>query len=231
MTLQDPNAAVSDLAERFWEGVLERDPITATIYGDDRYDERWPDLGPDGRAAERSALSAALAEAEAMDPGALDVESVITRDLLILIAQNYLEALDRKLYQLAVNHMSGVQTWPSEIAQYQRVDTPEGLNRLLARYAAFPTLIEQHIGTLDEGIADGRTTPSVPVRKAIEQIDRMLSVPADVAPPVALANVCRRVGTRGHSRRGRHGHLSRAPAACATTSPTRTPRMPPPPRA
>jgi uncharacterized protein (DUF885 family) len=189
VTDNDPNAAVFDLADRFWEGILERDPITATIYGDDRYDERWPDIGPNGRAAERAALSAALAEAEAIDPAELDVESVITRDLLILIAQNYLEALDRKLYQLGVNHMSGVQTWASEIAQYQKVDTPEGLNRLLARYAAYGTLIDQHIGTLDEGIADGRTSAAVPVRKAIEQIDRMLSVPADVAPPVVLANV------------------------------------------
>ncbi|HEY7737895.1 MAG TPA: DUF885 domain-containing protein [Candidatus Limnocylindria bacterium] len=189
MSHHDPNLAVSELADRFWEGVLERDPITATIYGDDRYDERWPDLGPNGRAAERAALTQALAEAEAIDPASLDVESVITRDLLILIAQNYLEAQDRKLYQLAVNHMSGVQTWPSEIAQYQRVDTEVGLDRLLARYAAFSGLIDQHIETLDEGIADGRTSPAVPVRKAIEQIDRMLTVPADVAPPVVLANV------------------------------------------
>ena len=57
MTLNSPNAAVFDLADRFWEGVLERDPITATIYGDDRYDERWPDIGPNGRAAERTPLS------------------------------------------------------------------------------------------------------------------------------------------------------------------------------
>jgi uncharacterized protein (DUF885 family) len=185
----DPNAAVTDLADRFWEGVLERDPITATIYGDDRYDDRWPDLGPNGRAAERSALSSALAEAEAMDTAGLDVESGITRDLLMLIARNYLEALDRRLYQLAVNHMSGVQTWPSEIAQYQRAETREGLRRLLARFEAFPELIEQHIGTLDEGIADTRTSAAVPVRKAIEQIDRMLAVPSHEAPPVTLANV------------------------------------------
>ncbi len=189
MSTNDPNAAVHDLGERFWEGILERDPITATIYGDDRYDDRWPDIGPNGRAAERTALSSALAEAEAIDPADLEVESVITRDLLILIAQNYLEAQDRKLYQLAINHMSGVQTWPSEIAQYQRVDTDAGLDRLLVRYAAFSGLIDQHIETLNEGIADGRTSAAVPVRKAIEQIDRMLQVPADVAPPVVLANV------------------------------------------
>ena len=48
----DPNAAVNDLADRFWEGILERDPLTATILGDERHADRWPDLGPDGRAAD-----------------------------------------------------------------------------------------------------------------------------------------------------------------------------------
>jgi len=124
-----------------------------------------------------------------MDAAELDVESVITRDLLILIARNYLEALDRKQYQLAINHMSGVQTWPSEIAQYQRAETPEALGRFIARLESFPRLIDQHIGTLDEGIADGRTSYAVPVRKAIEQIDRMLAVASEQAPAVTLANV------------------------------------------
>ena len=31
----DPNAAVNDLADRFWEGILERDPAWATLLGDD----------------------------------------------------------------------------------------------------------------------------------------------------------------------------------------------------
>ena len=58
-TAVDPNAAVNDLADRFWEGILERDPLTATILGDDRYDDRWPDLGPDGRAADEAAFRGA----------------------------------------------------------------------------------------------------------------------------------------------------------------------------
>src|SRR3546814_20855412 len=40
----------------------------------------------------------------------------------------------------------------------------------------FPELIEQHVGTLDEGIGDKRTSAQVPVRKAIEQIERMLEI-------------------------------------------------------
>ena len=59
----DPNAAVNDLADRFWEGVLQRDPISATILGDDRHDDRWPDLGANGRADEEAFLRATMAEA------------------------------------------------------------------------------------------------------------------------------------------------------------------------
>jgi len=33
----DPTSPVNDLAHRFWEGILELNPTTATFYGDDRY--------------------------------------------------------------------------------------------------------------------------------------------------------------------------------------------------
>ena len=178
--LADPNAAVNDLADRFWEGVLERDPLWATILGDERFNHRWPDLGPDGRAAEEAAFRATLAEAEAIPADRLDPEQVITRDLLILVSANHLEALAQKQYQLAVDHMSGPQVWPAEIAQYQPADTEERVERLLTRYQAYPEMVEQYIGTLGEGVADGRTAATVPVRRAIEQIDRLLAMaPAD----------------------------------------------------
>ena len=176
----DPNAAVNDLADRFWEGVLERDPMWATILGDEQFDERWPDLGPDGRAAEEAAFRSTLEEAEAIPADALDPEQTITRDLLILVSGNHLEALAQKQYQLAVDHMSGPQVWPAEIAQYQPADTDERVERLLTRYRAYPEMVEQYIGTLSEGVADGRTAATVPVRRAIEQIDRLLAMtPAD----------------------------------------------------
>ncbi len=185
----DPNQAVNDLADRFWEGVLERDPLEATILGDDRYDDRLPDIGPEGRAAEAHAYHEVLDALEGIDHSGLDTEQVITADMLRIVARNYLEALDRKQYQLAVDHMSGVQTLPPLVAQYQAADTPERLDKLLARYAAFGRLVDQHIATLREGIADGRTSAAVPVRRAIEQIERMLATPVTESPSVTQARV------------------------------------------
>ena len=187
--MTDPNAAVNELADRFWDGVLERDPLSATILGDDRWDDRLPDLGPEGRAADEAAYRATLAEAAEIDRAALEPEQVITHDMLTLVARTQLEALEQKQYQLAVDHIFGVQTLPVRVAQYQIAETPEQLERMLARFAAYPTLIGQAIETLREGIADGRTSAAVPVRREIEQVERMLSVPADAFPAVGMAHV------------------------------------------
>ena len=185
----DSNAAVNALADRFWEGILERDTMWATILGDERHNDRWPDLGPGGRAEDEALYRSVLSDAEAIPADGLDPEQVITRDLLILIAENELEALERKQYQLAINHMSGPAVWPAEMAQYQPADTPERMEKLLARWRTFPAMIEQHIGTLAEGIADGRTVAAVPVRRAIEQVERLLALaPAD-HPAASMVNV------------------------------------------
>ena len=182
----DPNAAVNDLADRFWEGLLERDPLWATLLGDERYNDRWPDLGEAGRAADRAAYSATLEEARGIPGEALEPEQLITRDLMILVCENSLEALDQKQYQLGVDHMSGPQVWPAEMAQYQPADTPERLDKLLARYAAYPDMIEQYVSTLEEGIADARTAAAVPVRRAVEQIERLLAMTPEQHPATTM---------------------------------------------
>src|ERR687898_482054 len=141
----DPNAAVNVLADRFWEGLQERDPLWATVLGDERYNDRWPDLGEAGRSADREAYSSTLDEARGIPGEALEPEGLITRDLMILVSENALEALDQKQYQLAVDHMSGPQVWPAEMAPYQPADTTERLEMLLARWRTYPEMVDQYV--------------------------------------------------------------------------------------
>ena len=50
MTISDRSETPVDaLSERFWEAILELNPVTATVYGDDRYDDRLDDPGPRAR--------------------------------------------------------------------------------------------------------------------------------------------------------------------------------------
>jgi uncharacterized protein (DUF885 family) len=188
-----PIAGVDELADRFLDGVLERDPVSATRIGDERWNDQLSDYGDEGRAADAAACREVLTAAEAFDPEKLGGEQAVTREMLILLARNRLEALEKKQYQLAIDHMFGVQTLPAAIAQFQPAEQPDQLSALLARFAAHPRAIAQHIATLREGIGDGRTAPAAPVRKTIDHIDGMLAGPPAAFSAVRLAQVANEV--------------------------------------
>src|SRR5512144_220663 len=82
---------VDQLADRFWEGILELNPTTATVYGDERYADRLEDPSPAGRAKTRRLMERTKADAEAISPDGLSVEERITRDMLIVIADQAIE--------------------------------------------------------------------------------------------------------------------------------------------
>jgi len=77
---------IDEIATRLWEGYLRLSPTTATMYGDDRYDDQLEDPGPAGRAATRTLFEDASHEAQAIAEDGLPVEDRITRDMLRIIA-------------------------------------------------------------------------------------------------------------------------------------------------
>jgi uncharacterized protein (DUF885 family) len=77
---------VDQLADRFWDDILRLNPTTSTVYGDERFDDRLEDPSPAGRAETRRLMETTKAAAEAISPDGLSVEDRITRDMLIVIA-------------------------------------------------------------------------------------------------------------------------------------------------
>src|SRR5712692_915809 len=56
MSGAQPSRALAQLADDYWEGILRRNPTLATFFGDYRYNDRLPDIGPNGRKAEEADL-------------------------------------------------------------------------------------------------------------------------------------------------------------------------------
>ena len=75
-------SAVDQLAEQFWDRFLEISPLNATLNGDDLYDDRLPDPGPEGRAKARDLATWIRDAARAIPDAGLSVEELITRDML-----------------------------------------------------------------------------------------------------------------------------------------------------
>ena len=191
MSVPDPALTpVNDLADRFWEAVLELNPTTATFYGDDRFADRLEDPGPDGRARSRALMERTAAEATAIDTDGLPTEDRITRDMLKVIAELQIEEDDEALHQLrVVDQMGGPQQLLPQLTQFQAVDTPERLEAFLARLHAYPAFMEANIQILRDGLASGLTAPRIVAERTIAQIERMLEVPIESAIVPSMVEV------------------------------------------
>ena len=201
----NPATAVDELAERFWNGVLELSPITATLLGYEQGQDRLDDPGPQGRDRTRRLLremlegadeieARALAAAGA-DPGAaagdvrpaLAPEDAITLDILRVVCRLELEQQEQRIDRLkAVDQMDGPQTMMPLLAAFQRTDTPERFESFLARIADYPRYMAEISELAREGLASGLTAARIVTDRVVGQLERMLVVPAEESP-VAVA--------------------------------------------
>jgi uncharacterized protein (DUF885 family) len=185
------SADLGALAARTWERTLELNPTLATIYGDERYDDRLDDPGPAGRAARRALADETLASAAAIPAASLDGEERITRELLRLTAATEIADDEARMDLVGAVQQQGHQSLLPELIQFQKADSPERLERLLARLAAYPAMAASVSGLLDEGRAAGLTAARVVAERTIAQLERLLAAPAATSPIVTIPAVAR----------------------------------------
>lgn len=191
-------AAVNALADRFWDGLLDLSPISATVLGYEQGDDRLDDPGPEGRTRARTLYRETLAAAEAIEAQAarpadgapLPVEEGITLGIIRVLCEIELEQQDQRIDRLkVVDQMDGPQTMLPQLATFQRIDTPERLERFLARLADYPRYMAANADLVREGLAGGLTAARIVTERVIGQLERLLALPDEESPVVTAAVV------------------------------------------
>ncbi len=184
--------AAADLVGRYWDALLELDPILATLVGDDRYADRMPDTTDEGVARSEAAHRSALDEAATIDRSGLDETARTTLDVLDALANRTLESIRMRTDRLAaVTHLLGPGQVLVQLGSIQRANSPERVDRYVDRLAAFPAFL---IGLRDvamAGLEEGVSQPALVVDRTIGQIERLLDIPPERSPamgPVASAS-------------------------------------------
>ena len=182
--------AVDELADRFWETYLEQHPLLATVYGDERWNDRLDDPSPAGRAAARALRDRTLDDLAAIPVDGLPVEARITHDMLRVVCELGNEADDLRMDLVGlVDQIDGPQAILAQGIQFQPADTPARLAALLDRLAAFGPFVDAHLELLEEARATGMTAPRIVAERTIAQLERLLAIPLDASPIVTGARL------------------------------------------
>jgi uncharacterized protein (DUF885 family) len=183
---EDMQARARGLAERFWEGLLEAEPLLGTQIGDERFDDRLPDLSQEGIERHGAFFQTTLDELDAIDRGSLDQELRVSLDILEAAARNQLDFVTLRLDRLnAVSHFTGPVMQVAELASLQRADTAERFEKYLARLRAIPAFLGQLSDAAREGARAGQVAPGLVVDRTIAQLERLLAISPDQSPAIA----------------------------------------------
>jgi uncharacterized protein (DUF885 family) len=183
--------AVNALSDRFWEGLLDLSPTTATLLGYPQGMDRLDDPGPEGREKARRLFQGTIDAANQIEAGLatpddLPVEERITLDTLRVISDIELEQQAQRVDRLkVVDQMEGPQTILPQLAAFQPTGTPEQLDVFLARLADYPRFMAANSELVREGLAAGLTAARIVAERTIGQLERVLEASAEESPVVA----------------------------------------------
>ena len=175
MTANDPAVAkLHAFFEREWDEQMRRDPAEASLLGDRRWNDRWPDVSLDAIAKAYEHDRAALAELRAMDRAALPPAEQINYDLYEYTLATRIEGYPLETYLVPMNTFAGIQM-TANVAEKLRFETLKDHEDWLARLRAFPVYVEQTIALLQRGIERQRLQPRAAVVRIAGQVGKVVT--------------------------------------------------------
>jgi uncharacterized protein (DUF885 family) len=170
--------ALHALFDREWAREVRESPVEASLRGDRRYNDRWPDRSAAAIAESHRADQRALQDLGRIPRGALPAEEQLDYDLFRWKYQDRLESWRFHEYVFPLNQLDGIQT-SGDLTENLRFTTLKDYQDWLARLSSFGTYMEQTIALLRQGVEEKRTLPKVVAQRIAPQItDNIVADPA-----------------------------------------------------
>ena len=141
------------LAERgdeVFEAWFAMQPVTATAFGDHRFDGQWPDLSAAGIAADRERIDAALATLGAIDKSALTVDEAVDLDILVteLTRQQFVHEVEQPWRTNPLWYATILGGGLEDLVSRDYAPITERAQSTAARLEALPAVIDNAVANL-----------------------------------------------------------------------------------
>ena len=173
------NEALRQLADEYWDYLMETQPSEAHMLGDYRYMDRVEDASRAGEDAKIERLREFASKAEAFDPTTLSSDDNVTRDTLIYECATSAAIDELRQAEFGVDPIFGTQVVFQIAIPQMSVETPEHAEMMLVKYSAVARMVDQQTERLREGVASGRVNAEFAVNATVAQIDAMLESPIE----------------------------------------------------
>jgi len=156
---------------------MSNEPLSATALGDRRFDDRLPDISPEGRARIIRQYERVVQRCRAISETSLSAADRLTRTALLVDAGSLADYYSCDLDDWVVDPLGGPQVELMNTESYQPVRTTLEGEQMVKRWLAMGTYINQHMANLRAGASGGKVAVRALVEKVIEELDDLVSKP------------------------------------------------------
>ena len=174
-----PDRELRNLAEEYWDTLLEANPTTATLLGDHRFDDRIEDLSTAAQAELRGRLGSIGERVGAIDRQRLDADDRVTHGQLEGELDDALAAIDHRLVELESDQMTGFHVGLLQTVPVMSAPDARSARMLVERFRQIPRVLDQIAERFLEGADAGRTPAAICVSRSVHMIEGYLASALD----------------------------------------------------
>ncbi len=163
----NPSAQLNKLLQDDWEFTLKENPLFATYYGDQRFNDRLTDASLSGEKRREEQNKKFLERLSRINRDVLSESDQLNYDLYRKELENSLTESAFKTYLMPITNRSGFHVYFPQLPDRIPLKTVKDFENYISRLHAFSTYANQHIELMKNGIAEGYVLPKI-VLKNIE---------------------------------------------------------------
>jgi uncharacterized protein (DUF885 family) len=168
-----------NLAEEYWETLLEANPSTATLLGDHRFDDRLEELSAAAEQELRRRWVGFRDRAHGVALHQLDDDDLVTHSELLAQVDDAIDAVDRKLVELRSDQMTGFHIELLQSTPVLAAPDEKSAAMLVERFRQIPRALGEAAQRFLDGAGAGRTPAAVCVTRSLNMVEGYLSSPLD----------------------------------------------------
>ncbi len=165
----DRHKKLNDIIAEEWEFELRSQPESATVFGDDRYNDKVSDLSAAAIQANINESRRYLQRLEEVDTTGLSDQDQLNKKLLVRNLRMGLKSFDLKLHEMPIDQFSGFHLQVPLMVALTPFHTTKDYENYIARLRQWPGTFDQVMELARAGERDGLMPPKHLLEKVVEQ--------------------------------------------------------------
>ncbi|MBI4731015.1 MAG: DUF885 domain-containing protein [Chloroflexi bacterium] len=167
--MNKPNPFHQFLADD-WETRMQADPLFATYTGDNRFNDRLPDISEAYYENYLSALRGLETRLGQFERASLPPADQLNFDIYSRLLANEIGLLGFNAYRMPISKAGGFHTYFPELYLQMPMASEQDYENYISRLAAFKQYAEGHIEVMRTGIREGQIPPRVTIEGVADSI-------------------------------------------------------------